>query len=112
MLHSRSFLLKLGLTDLNDHTTFKLVTQLVGKKIVQVACGADFSLALTGTLIYLVYDLKQRQYAEWNSLLLMIDKGQILAFGSQEYGQVMKTLLSDAPINLLLTRSYKARQWY
>ncbi|CAM0143137.1 unnamed protein product [Umbelopsis sp. WA50703] len=54
---------QLGLTDLNDHTSFKLVTQLVGKKIVAVACGADFSLALT-------------------------EKGQILAFGSQEYGQL------------------------
>jgi hypothetical protein len=50
MLHlSLSFHMKLGLTDLNDHTSFKLVTQLVGKKIVAVACGADFSLALTGT---------------------------------------------------------------
>ncbi|KAH8551559.1 RCC1/BLIP-II [Umbelopsis sp. PMI_123] len=54
---------QLGLTDLNDHITFKLVTSLVGKKIVQVACGAEFSLVLT-------------------------DKGQIFAFGSQEYGQL------------------------
>jgi hypothetical protein len=39
---------KLGLTDLNDHLTLKLVTSLVGKKIVQVACGEQFSLVLTG----------------------------------------------------------------
>jgi hypothetical protein len=41
-------LLQLGLTDLNDHITFKLVTSLAGKNIVQVACGAEFSLVLTG----------------------------------------------------------------
>ncbi|GAB5593939.1 hypothetical protein Unana1_08839 [Umbelopsis nana] len=54
---------QLGLTDLSDQLTFKLVTSLVSKKIVQVACGAEFSLVLT-------------------------DKGQVYAFGSQEYGQL------------------------
>jgi hypothetical protein len=39
---------------------------------------------------------------------LIIEKGQILAFGSQEYGQVMNALASAVPLIRLLTHSYKS----
>ncbi|ORZ23543.1 regulator of chromosome condensation 1/beta-lactamase-inhibitor protein II [Absidia repens] len=54
---------QLGLSSLTDQTTFQKVTNLGKVTVVDVACGADFSLAID-------------------------DKGQIYAFGSMEYGQL------------------------
>ncbi|KAL1918150.1 uncharacterized protein VTP21DRAFT_3416 [Calcarisporiella thermophila] len=54
---------QLGLDNLRIYTTFVPITTLKKEKIVDVACGADFSLVLT-------------------------DKGRIFAFGSSEHGQL------------------------
>ncbi|KAI8086120.1 regulator of chromosome condensation 1/beta-lactamase-inhibitor protein II [Halteromyces radiatus] len=54
---------QLGISTLNDQTNFAKVTSLANHKIIDVACGAEFSLVLT-------------------------DKHQVYAFGSQEYGQL------------------------
>ncbi|KAG0167705.1 hypothetical protein DFQ28_005789 [Apophysomyces sp. BC1034] len=54
---------QLGITALNDHILFETVASLGKEKIVEVACGADFTLARNG-------------------------EGKLFAFGSQEYGQL------------------------
>ncbi|KAI8342124.1 regulator of chromosome condensation 1/beta-lactamase-inhibitor protein II [Chlamydoabsidia padenii] len=54
---------QLGLSSLGEQVNFTKVSSLSEQTIVDVACGSDFSLVLN-------------------------DKGQVYAFGSQEYGQL------------------------
>ncbi|CAO3616933.1 unnamed protein product [Cunninghamella blakesleeana] len=54
---------QLGIDNLVDKVTFTEITSLSKEKIVDVACGAEFSLVIN-------------------------DKGNVFAFGSQEYGQL------------------------
>ncbi|CAO3626821.1 unnamed protein product [Cunninghamella echinulata] len=54
---------QLGLDNLGDIVTFTEITSLSKEKITDVACGAEFSLVIN-------------------------DKGNVYAFGSQEYGQL------------------------
>ncbi|KAI7861881.1 regulator of chromosome condensation 1/beta-lactamase-inhibitor protein II [Spinellus fusiger] len=54
---------QLGLSDLKNYLSFHKIVSLSREKITQVACGSNFTLALN-------------------------DKGEVYAFGSQEYGQL------------------------
>lgn len=62
----------------------------MGKKIVQVACGEQFSLVLTGKEKKMDWYLNNQSPVHFNLILnyTVIENGQIYAFGSQEYGQV------------------------